>query len=148
MAGDLHFDNCGAAVFSGNVSGQAMRYKILALENLTKVKVRFFAEGLKYRLRCIGNILKTQGAAAIDTSQINISFKRSLPANESELAQVVATLQGLVPLKDLLALLPFVPDPEKAAEEIEGEKAKEVERQQQLMMNTPIIDGATDYGEE
>lgn len=134
--------------FSGNVSGQAMRYKILALENLTKVKVRFFAEGLKYRLRCIGNILRTQGAAAIDTSQINISFKRSLPANESELAQVVATLQGLVPLKNLLALLPFVPDPEKAAEEIEGEKAKEVERQQQLMMNMPIIDGNLNNDEE
>ena len=134
--------------FSGNVSGQAMKYKILALENLTKVKTRFFAEGLKYRLRCIANILRAQGAAAIDTSDINISFKRSLPANETELAQVVATLQGLVPLKDLLALLPFVPDPEKAAAEIEDEKAKEVERQQQLMMNTPIIDGATDYGEE
>ena len=134
--------------FSGNVSGQAMKYKILALENMTKVKVRFFAEGLKYRLRCITAIIRVQGGGAIDVSDINLSFKRSLPANETELSQVVATLQGLVPLKDLLALLPFVPDPEKAAEEIEGEKAKEVERQQQLMMNTPIIDGATEYGEE
>lgn len=133
--------------FSGNVSGQAMKYKILALENIIKAQIRFFAEGLKYRLRCIANMLRIQGAASIDVSGINISFKRSLPANETELSQVVATLQGLVPLKDLLALLPFVADPEKAAKEIEGEKAKEVERQQQLMMNTPIIDGAT-YDEE
>lgn len=130
--------NMSDSNFAGNVSGVAMRYKTLALEQLAKIKERFFTEGLRYRLRLIQNILTVQGAAAVDLDEITITFKRSLPANELELAQMVTMLDGVVPEKTLLSLLPFVKDPEQAAEELEEEKAQAVEQQQSMFMNTPI----------
>lgn len=124
--------------FGGNVSGVAMKYKLLALEQLAKVKERFFTEGLRYRLQLIQNILSIQGAAAIDISDITITFKRSLPANELELSQMVTMLADTVPLETRLSLLPFVKDPKATAKELEKEKAQAVEHQQSMFMNTPI----------
>ena len=104
--------------FGGNVSGVAMRYKLLGFEQITKIKERYFREGLKERLRLLCSWLDTTGKAHIDGRDISIQFTRALPVNETEVAQLVSELRDLVPLKTLLGLLPFVDDPEAAAEEI------------------------------
>lgn len=104
--------------FGGNVSGVAMRYKLLGFEQITKIKERYFREGLKERLRLLCSWLDTTGKAHIDSRNISIQFTRALPVNETEVAQLVSELRDLVPLKTLLGLLPFVDDPEAAAEEI------------------------------
>ena len=125
--------------FAGNSSGVAMKYKLLNLEQLTKTKERYFAEGLRYRLKCFANVIAAKGGAYIDAANINISFTRSLPANELELAQVVSSLNGVVPQKTLLSLLPFVSDPEAAADELAKEKQDSLNRQQQMFANTPLV---------
>lgn len=104
--------------FGGNASGVAMRYKLLGFEQITKIKERYFREGLKERLRLLCNWLDTTGEAHIDSRDISIQFTRALPVNETEVAQLVSELRDLVPLKTLLGLLPFVDDPESAAEEM------------------------------
>ncbi len=104
--------------FGGNASGVAMRYKLLGFEQITKIKERYFREGLKERLRLLCNWLDTTGKAHIDSRDISIQFTRALPVNETEVAQLVSELRDLVPLKTLLGLLPFVDDPESAAEEM------------------------------
>lgn len=104
--------------FGGNASGVAMRYKLLGFEQITKIKERYFREGLKERLRLLCSWLDTTGKAHIDSRDISIQFTRALPVNETEVAQLVSELRDLVPLKTLLGLLPFVDDPEAAAEEI------------------------------
>lgn len=123
--------------FAGNSSGVAMKYKLLALEQLTKTKERYFAEGLRYRLEMIANIKSIQGKA-FDVSEIRISFKRSLPANELEEAQVAATLNGVVPQSVILSNLSFVDDVEAAMDELAAEKQQAISEQQQMFMNTPI----------
>ncbi len=149
IVNDIHKISCVPDMsdqnFAGNVSGVAMKYKLLALEQLAKVKQRFFTEGLRYRLECISNFLRFKTTTSIDVGEIDISFRRSLPANEIEQAQMVSMLNGIVPQEYLLSQIDFVSDPKKAMELIEEEKQAAEERamqtQQALMnmeYNTPL----------
>ncbi len=95
--------------FSGNASGVAMRYKLLAFEQMTKIKERYFAEGLHLRLKMMANALNTMSAVKLDTDNIDILFTHSLPENEAELAQTANLLKDIVPNDKLQKLLPFIP---------------------------------------
>lgn len=151
VVSDIHKISCVPDMsdqnFAGNVSGVAMKYKLLALEQRTKVKQRYFTEGLRYRLECIANVLNTQGGAAFDLENVDITFKRSLPPNETESAQLVSTLQGTVSTETLLSQLPFITDPAAELERLEKEKDDAMERQAQIQQamfnieaNTPIME--------
>lgn len=87
-------------------------------EQITKIKERYFREGLKERLRLLCSWLEFTGKAHIDSRGISIQFTRALPVNETEVAQLVSELRDIVPLDILLGLLPFVDDPEAAAEKV------------------------------
>jgi len=121
--------------FAGNVSGVAMRYKLLALEQITKFKERYFAEGLRYRLECINNVLVAKGNAAIDVNDINIQFTHSLPTNELEIAQLINNLTGTVSQETLVSLLPFVKDPAAEVAAATEEKQASAERVVNSMMS-------------
>ena len=95
--------------FSGNASGVAMRYKLLAFEQMTKIKERYFAEGLRLRLKMAANALNTISAVKTDTDDIEILFTHSLPENEAELAETANLLKDIVPNEKLVKLLPFIP---------------------------------------
>ena len=124
--------------FAGNVSGVAMKYKLLALEQMTKFKERYFTEGLRYRLECIANVLRAKGGAAIDVKDINIQFTHSLPANETELAQLIGSLSGTVSQETLLSLLPFVKDPAAEVKAVNDEKQANAERMVDSMMRSDM----------
>ncbi len=109
--------------FAGNVSGVAMRFKLLGLEQLTKVKERWFREGLRQRLRLFAAFLSVRGAAQVDADRVQIVFNRSLPVNELETAQTLAAYQPLVPRELLLAQVPFVADAPEAMTLLAKEKA-------------------------
>ena len=93
--------------FAGNASGVAMRYKLLGLEQLTKIKERWFREGLRERLRLYAGFLALKGAPRLDTDAVKLVFTRALPVNELEMAQVVEKLHGIVPDEELLAKAGF-----------------------------------------
>lgn len=142
IVNDIHKISCVPDMsdknFAANVSGVAMKFKLIGLEQLTKVKERYFAEGLKYRLRVFQNILVVKGSAAVDTEEIKITFKRSLPVNSLEEAQEVNLLSGQVPQRLLLSRLSFVEDVEGTIAELEKEKQADIKNQQSMFMNTPI----------
>ncbi len=94
--------------FSGNASGVALRYKLLAFEQLTKIKERYFAEGLRLRLKMISNAMFALSGIQIDPSDLEIFFTHSLPENETEMAQTVSLLKDIVPREKLMKLIPFV----------------------------------------
>ena len=96
--------------FAGNVSGVAMRFKLLGLEQLTKIKERWFREGLRARLKLFCAFLSLRGEPALDADRVQIVFTRSLPVNELEIAQTVSAYRGLVPDRLLLTQVPFVED--------------------------------------
>ena len=108
--------------FGGNASGVAMRYKLLGFEQITKIKERYFREGIKERLKLLCSWLETTGKASIEPQDISIQFTRALPVNEVEQAQLVSELRDVVPLGTLLGQLPFVDDPEAAAAEVRAQQ--------------------------
>ena len=71
-----------------------MRFKLLGLEQLTKIKERWFREGLRTRLRLFCAFLARKGTAALNAEKVQITFSRSLPVNDLEIAQTLATYHG------------------------------------------------------
>ncbi len=109
--------------FAANASGVAMRYKLLGLEQLTAIKERWFREGLRSRLRLYAHFLSVLAVAELDPEAVEMTFTRSLPVNETEVAQMVAQLDGIVPRRTLLAQLPFVENVDEALAALAQEQA-------------------------
>lgn len=115
--------------FAANASGVAMKYKLLGLEQLTKIKEKWFREALRQRLRLFCHFLSVKGNVQVDADKVKIVFTRALPINELETAQTLTTYKGLVPDSQLIAQVPFVDDPDQAAKDMLEQKANEAEIQ-------------------
>ena len=126
--------------FAGNSSGVAMKYKLLGLEQLTKIKERWFREGLRWRLRLFAAFLSLKGAPALDADAVQMMFRRSLPVNDLEIAQMVQMLSGLVPAKLLLGQVPFIEDVSAAFDDLEQEKQANIAAQAAAFGSMPIAD--------
>lgn len=116
--------------FGGNVSGVAMEFKLLGMENITKIKTRYYKKGLRKRLRIFCNYLSTYRGINIDPVGITPTFTRAMPKNLLEISQIVANLWGKVGKKTLLSQIPFVEDPDEELKTVEKEAAEAMEQQQ------------------
>jgi len=87
--------------FAGNSSGVAMRYKLLGLEQLTRIKERWFREALRLRLHAYCRFMLCRGVSAPDPESVRMIFTRSLPVNELETAQTLSALTGILPDEEL-----------------------------------------------
>lgn len=133
--------------FASNASGVAMKYKLFGLEQLTKVKERWFTEGLRQRLRLMANFLAIQGGPRLDADSVTITFTRALPSNEVEIAQTVTTLQGLVPDEILLAQIPFIDDVGQAMDMLVQQKAEAAKAQREAFNPYPDANGEEEADE-
>ncbi|KJE26466.1 phage terminase large subunit [Geobacillus kaustophilus] len=115
--------------FAANASGVAMKYKLLGLEQLAKIKERYFIQGLRERLKLFANVLKVKGKA-VDVSDVTITMTRNLPANDLETAQMIATLNGMVSTPTLISQLSFVHDPQAEVDAVNAEKEDDIKRNQ------------------
>lgn len=100
--------------FANNVSGVAMRYKLLGLENACSIKERKFKNGLQNRLRLISHITSIKSGENLQ--EIDITFTRNIPNNEIEIAEMINNLRGIASDETLLEQLSFI---ESAKEELE-----------------------------
>jgi SPP1 family phage portal protein len=132
MVPDLTDEN-----FAGNSSGVAMKYKLFGLEQLTKIKERWFREGLRWRLRLFAGFLAKKGNKAIDPDAVQIMFKRSLPVNDAEVSNMVAILKGIVPDSILLSQVPFIDDVAYAQEELDKQNQANAQAQAAMFGNYP-----------
>lgn len=126
--------------FVGNSSGIAMRYKLLGFEQITKIKERYFTEGLKRRLLLFSNAMSKKGMY-FDPESVNITFARNLPVNETEIASMISQLDGKVPAEILLSQLPFIKNPGEAMKQLIKEKENDITYQKQkfgYIENIPV----------
>lgn len=127
--------------FGGNVSGVAMEFKLLGMENITKIKTRYYKKGLRKRLRICANFLNTRSGVRIDVLGITPTFTRAMPKNLLEISQIVANLWGKVGKKTLLSQIPFVEDPDEELKTVEQEAEEALKQQQRMFVqNTPPPD--------
>lgn len=134
--------------FAGNASGVAMKYKLFGLEQLTKIKERWFREGLRWRLRLFANFLSVKGKPRLDADAVNMSFRRSLPVNDMEIAQMVQLLQGIVPDNILLSQVPFIDDVQSAIDALDKQKEANMAAQAAAFGSMPIADKEQDSDEK
>ena len=110
--------------FASNASGVAIKFKLLGTENLTSIKERKFKKGLQQRLELmsmIGGLLNN----SFDWRGIEIIFTRNIPSNDTDIANMVNTLSGIVSDETLLAQIPFVEDVEAELERIKQQKEED-----------------------
>lgn len=109
--------------FASNLSGIAIKYKLMSMEHITGIKESKFKKGLMRRIELATNILSIKTNSLLTYTEIKPVFTRNIPANETEIVSMVKQLYGILSDETLLSLLPFI---ENAKEEIKAiEKANE-----------------------
>jgi SPP1 family phage portal protein len=118
--------------FAGNLSGVALKYKLLAFEQKASNKERNMAKGLLERFALYNAILvEINKGKPVPLHEVEIVFTRNLPQNDLEVAQMINILSHILPEKTLAEQLSFVPDAETEI------KAKEEEANQKANAGTP-----------
>ncbi|KOP81999.1 phage portal protein [Bacillus sp. FJAT-21945] len=109
--------------FGGNVTGVAMKYKLMALENKCITMERKMTAALRYQFKVLCSAwAKKNICASEDYLKVWFGFKRNLPANVLDEAQTTAQLKGQISEKTRLSLLSFVDDVDYELGEMEAEK--------------------------
>ncbi|MEV9639485.1 phage portal protein [Mammaliicoccus sciuri] len=97
--------------FSGNSSGIALKFKLMALENKCVTMERKFSAALRYQFKVLCSAWQKRGKCIEeDYLKIWMQFKRNLPANVIEEADASLKLKGIVSEATRLAMLSFVDD--------------------------------------
>ncbi|WP_368739759.1 phage portal protein [Enterococcus casseliflavus] len=111
--------------FASNASGVAIRYKLLALEQLRLEKIKWMRKALLTRLKMINDYLKAHNKG-FDPLEIGITFKANLPQNSKEIAEFVQMLQGITSRTTMLTQLgeDIVPDVQAELDTIDSEQQK------------------------
>lgn len=110
--------------FASNASGVAIKFKLLGTENLTSIKERKFKKGLQQRLELI-SMINGLVRTSFDWRAIEIIFTRNIPSNDTDIANMVNTLSGIVSDETLLAQIPFVEDVEAELQRIKEQKEED-----------------------
>ena len=108
--------------FGGNVSGVAMKYKVMALENKSITFERKYVSSLRYQFKVLFSAWsKRKGYNKDDYLKVYFAFKRNLPLNILDEAQSTVQLKGQVSERTRLGLLPFVDDVEWELKEMDDD---------------------------
>lgn len=118
-------------------SGTALAYKLVGFENVASCIVAQFTKAIQRRIELICNVLNLKASDAV-WRDIGIRFVRNIPANLTEVIQLVNTLKGTVSDATLLAQLPFVNDVQAELEAV----------QEQKKANMSLFNFQTQSGEE
>lgn len=117
MVANISDENFGAS------SGIALKYKLLAMSNLAKMKQNKFigAMNRRYRLICSNPVTE---AKADDWLFVDYQFTQNIPANQLEEAQIAAQLSGVVSKETQLKSLSIVDDAKDEIKKIDAEADK------------------------
>ena len=104
--------------FASNLSGVAIRYKLMALENKCITMERKMTAALRQQFKVLATAWAKKGIP-VDYTNIFFQFKRNLPVNLLDEAQTTVQLRGHVSERTRLSQLSFVDDVEWELEEMD-----------------------------
>lgn len=107
--------------FSGNASGVALKFKLFGLEKDLSKKESKWRKSIQKMLELITNRLNMIGGS-YKYQDVKITFSRALPTNSLENAQLVSSLNGIVPTETLIAQLDFIEKPKEEMKKLQEEK--------------------------
>ncbi|MCG1684563.1 phage portal protein [Staphylococcus epidermidis] len=122
--------------FSGNQSGEAMKYKLFGLEQRTAIKEGLFRKGLRRRYKLIGKIMSVNRELDKDNiKDLVFTFTRNLPKSLTEEMQMYVNAGGEISQKTLMSLVSFIDNPQQEAERIKEEQEEKIKHSDELMFN-------------
>ena len=122
--------------FSGNQSGEAMKYKLFGLEQRTAIKEGLFRKGLRRRYKLIGEIMSVNRELDKDNiKDLVFTFTRNLPKSLIEEMQMYVNAGGEISQKTLMSLVSFIDNPQQEAERIKEEQEEKIKHSDELMFN-------------
>jgi|SRR5690625_1056963 len=125
----------------GTSAGIALKYKLLAMENVTLMKERKFTKGMMQRFKMMFNIPTNFGVADEDYLHIDYVFSRNVPNNLVEEAETADKLAGVTSKRTQLSVLSVVDNVQDELDQIEEEEIEETDKQSSYErdMNTPLV---------
>lgn len=118
--------------FAGNISGEAMKYKLFALLQLLATKQRYLTRGIRRRLQLIQNFLELKGQQA-DASGATIQISPNIPVNLTDIVNNIKNADGIIPRAFTFAWLPNVSDPEELVNQMKQQKADDMKDSQDAL---------------
>ena len=134
--------------FAGNLSGVAIRFKLITLEQKCAVKENKFRTALAKRRELLTNILNIRYGKGWDYREITEDFTRNIPQNVKEDTETIVMLDGIISKRTLLELLPQIDDVDQELERLEEEAAEVVTETYQELPEDTKPDGDDDGDEE
>lgn len=113
--------------FAGNLTGIAIKYKLIGLEELTIMKENRFEAALRKRDKLVTEYLNLTMNQKWDVSEIEHKFERNFIENEGDLIEQASKLEDIVSRRTQLKRLPssVVDDIDDELEQIYEEKLKD-----------------------
>ncbi|EDX65347.1 phage portal protein [Bacillus cereus] len=114
--------------FGGNLTGVAIRYKLLALETKSGTLEMKFTKSLRQQFKLLfdaWNLRSNKGE--LDYLCMTFQFTRNLPANLADEADVQSKLQGLVSEETRLSMLSVVSDPKAEIQKMQEEEVDSID---------------------
>ncbi|PEG02261.1 phage portal protein [Bacillus cereus] len=114
--------------FGGNLTGVAIRYKLLALETKSGTLEMKFTKSLRQQFKLLFDAWNLRSnKAELDYLCMTFQFTRNLPANLSDEADVQSKLQGLISEETRLSMLSVVPDPKAELQKMKEEEVDSID---------------------
>lgn len=108
----------------GNLSGVAIEFKLIPLEQKCMVKENKFRIALAKRRELLTEILNIRYGKGWDYREITEDFTRNIPQNIKEDTETVVMLDGIISKRTLLELLPQINDVDQELERIQEEESE------------------------
>ena len=108
--------------FAGNLSGIAIKFKTIPLEENATEKENKFRVGLRKRCELITYMMNTKKNRNYNYLDITEEFTRNLPVNTTELTQTILSCSEYISKRTLLELLPQIDDVNEELKRIQEEK--------------------------
>lgn len=122
--------------FAGNLSGIAIKFKTIPLEQNAKPKENKFRVGLRKRREIISRIFAIKGKA-YDYREIDEEFTRNLPVNALEETNRILAIAPFISRRTLLEKLIDIEDVDEEIKRLKEEADEYDSREYELDLNQP-----------
>lgn len=110
--------------FSGNLSGVAIAYKLIGLENLATTKENKFRASIKKKLKIITDFINLKYNKNFSYNEITIKLDRNVIKNLTEIIDYITKLEDIISKETILEQLPFIKDVKKEMKRITEEETE------------------------
>lgn len=115
--------------FMGNVSGEAMKYKLFAMGNLLSIKSSYMAKGLRKRLSLMQHVLTIKGQK-VDISDCQITFTPNIPVNLTDIVANIKNADGVIPRTITYSWLPGTDNPQEVIDQMKQQTVDNIKTNQ------------------